>query len=545
VNTTPDRTGLRVLLLDDDAGIRDSVCAYLEDCNMQVVVGGNGQDGLRILHGGERFDVAVVDLRMPGMDGYQFLSSLVSEGSTMPVVVLSGVGVVEDAMAAIRLGAVGFVSKPISSFAILQHEIDSAVTKARLVAENIRHQENLEKTVASLVETQQMLARSEERLSSIVSVATDAMVLVDEGGTILHWNPAAERLLGYEAGDAAGLNLLERVVVAPQCRQAFEAMLHPADCAKQGEGALEMIVQRRDGSTVHVEVSYSPTACHGHRSSLLVLHDITERKRLESLKNDVDSITRHDLKAPLSAVIGLPQEILDEYAVCDDIAESLMLIRQAGYVMLEMINRSLDLYHMENGTYVFNPSPVDLRTVARRVVAEQAGLRRERGVRVEFSGPGGLERDAGRFLVRGDAMLCYSMLSNTLKNAIEASPEGGVVSLAFLAGDPMEVRVHNAGAVPEPMRGVFFEKRTTCGKPRGTGLGTYSARLMALTQGGDMGYVSGEEEGTTVWFRLPPALPGQEPDAAGRGPKKDAGGGLSSLPAGGRGLSRPLSGTRP
>lgn len=499
---------------------------------MQVAVGGDGQEGLSILQEGERFDVAIVDLRMPGMDGYQFISSLVSEGFHLPVVVLSGVGVVEDAMAAIRLGAVGFVSKPISSFAILQHEIDSAVTKARLVAENARHQENLEKTVASLVETQRMLAQSEERLSSIVSVATDAMVLVGEGGTILHWNPAAERLLGYEAGDAVGLDLLDRVVVAPQCRQAFKAMLHSADCAEQGDGPLELTVHRRDGSPVTVEVSFSPTACHGHRSSLLVLHDITERKRLESLKNDVDSITRHDLKAPLGAVIGLPQEILDEYAVCDDIAESLMLIRQAGYVMLEMINRSLDLYNMENGTYVFNPSPVDLRTVARRVVAEQAGLCRERGVRVELPDRRGAERDAGRFLVRGDALLCYSMLSNTLKNAIEASPEGGVVSLTFIVGDPMEVRVHNAGAVPEPMRGVFFEKHTTYGKLRGTGLGAYSARLMALTQGGDIGYVSGEEEGTTVWFRLPPALPGQEPVPAAGGAKKGQTGGRSSLPEG-------------
>jgi signal transduction histidine kinase len=103
----------------------------------------------------------------------------------------------------------------------------------------------------------------------------------------------------------------------------------------------------------------------------------------------------------------------------------------------------------------------------------------------------------------GEGLLCYSMLSNLVKNALEASPEGGVVTIGLCTGAQPEVTVHNMGAVPEAIRDRFFEKYATQGKSSGTGLGTYSAQLIARTLGGDIHMRTSEQEGTTVTVRFP------------------------------------------
>jgi two-component system sensor histidine kinase/response regulator len=92
--------------------------------------------------------------------------------------------------------------------------------------------------------------------------------------------------------------------------------------------------------------------------------------------------------------------------------------------------------------------------------------------------------------------MCYSLFSNLLKNAVEASPEGEQVIIEAAPGfQSIHVMIDNASEVPVAMQGCFFEKYTTHGKEGGTGLGTYLARLMAERQGG--GVVMGSSGGRT------------------------------------------------
>src|SRR5262249_28478670 len=103
----------------------------------------------------------------------------------------------------------------------------------------------------------------------------------------------------------------------------------------------------------------------------------------------------------------------------------------------------------------------------------------------------------------GEELLCYSMLANILKNAIEASPENATVTIVLEGvGHHVRLHVHNGGAVPESMRGSFFKKYATAGKSTGLGLGTYSAQLIAHVQGGEISLRASEAEGTTVTVAL-------------------------------------------
>lgn len=216
------------------------------------------------------------------------------------------------------------------------------------------------------------------------------------------------------------------------------------------------------------------------------------------LKEHVERLSRHDLKTPLTSVISIPQILLETKGLSDEQARMLRAVESAGYRILDMVNRSLDLFRMEAGTYEFNPTRVDLRDLADRVAMDLEALARERDVTFAIEGAQG---EAAMALA--EELLSYSMLANLIKNAIEAAPRGTTVTIA-IDSSPGHVRVAvaNRGAVPSALRDTFFRKYASSGKKAGTGLGAYSARLMAETQRGRIEMTTSDERGTvvTVWL---------------------------------------------
>ena len=209
-----------------------------------------------------------------------------------------------------------------------------------------------------------------------------------------------------------------------------------------------------------------------------------------ALREEVERITRHDLKGPLSGIIGFSDLLLDEKL---DTAEQLSVaqaIHDAGYRMLEMINRSLDLYKMESGRYRCQPTEVALRPLLEQVADEarrgHAGLE----LRIE------LEGEARAW---AEELLLYSLFANLVGNAAEASARGDTVEVRIgEEGEQCRVTVWNAAAVPAEIRDGFFDKYTTAGKEGGTGIGTYSARLIARAHGGEVAMESDEASGTIL-----------------------------------------------
>jgi len=231
--------------------------------------------------------------------------------------------------------------------------------------------------------------------------------------------------------------------------------------------------------------------------------DVTDRKKAELLREDVDRMTRHDLKSPLTAILTLPQLFKRDGNLTERQEDMLNLVQSAGYRMLHMINQSLDLYKMESGTYELNPSPVDMLPILDNIAAEFRGLIEAKELELAVAVCGEKRREGDAFVVRGEEMLCYTMLSNLIRNALEASPEGKTVEVALEeGGGSARVSVRNLGAVPKDIRKQFFGKYVTAGKRDGTGLGTYGARLMAEIMGGKISMRTSEKEGTAVTVSL-------------------------------------------
>ena len=223
------------------------------------------------------------------------------------------------------------------------------------------------------------------------------------------------------------------------------------------------------------------------------------------LREDVERITRHDLKNPLNAVIGYPEVIKQYGGLQEKQLKFVRVIEEAGFRMLNMINFSLDLFKMERGIYRLNAQPVDLIRILKTIRNEVESLVRQKMLSLEIVMNGNVSQPDKPFPIWGEELLCYSMMSNLVKNALEASPREERVIVKFMESPDSSglIQVHNYGVVPEDIRDRFFEKYSSSGKDSGTGLGTYSAKLIVDTLGGSIDFSTSEEHGTTLEVRLP------------------------------------------
>jgi len=222
------------------------------------------------------------------------------------------------------------------------------------------------------------------------------------------------------------------------------------------------------------------------------------------LKQDVERIMIHDLKSPLTTIISLPQLLLMDENLEEHQRDMLRRIEDSGYTLLSMINLTTALYKMECGEYRVSREEFDLLGVVRKLLGGLEDAIDTRRLAVAVTVGGKDAQAADEFYVEGEELLCHSMLGNLITNAVEASPKGGSLQVEIDRGEGgVRIEVRNHGAVPADMRERFFEKYATSGKTRGTGLGTYSARLIALAHGGDIAMRTDEAQGTAVTVTLP------------------------------------------
>lgn len=133
----------RILVIEDDPLVRFNIVSYLGDSGFLVSEEDDGARGVAMALGGHP-DLVLCDLRMPGLDGLEVLRTLHAQRPDLPLVVVSGTGVLGDVVDALRQGAWDFVTKPIQDMAVLEHAIGAALDKARLIHEVRRSHAELE-----------------------------------------------------------------------------------------------------------------------------------------------------------------------------------------------------------------------------------------------------------------------------------------------------------------------------------------------------------------------------------------------------------------
>ncbi len=196
-----------ILIIDDEEVIRQSFSDYLEDLDFRTLTAENGRIGVEMFDR-EKVDLVLVDLRMPEMNGMEVMAHIRERSQDTPLIVVSGTGVIADAVAALHQGAWDYLLKPVKDLSILAHAVDMALEKARLKMENRLYQQHLEQMVAdrtkALEEANKHLRTSERNLSSMMENTLDGVIKIDKQFRHIFANTAIYDAVGLPPGQYLG-----------------------------------------------------------------------------------------------------------------------------------------------------------------------------------------------------------------------------------------------------------------------------------------------------------------------------------------------------
>lgn len=349
---------------------------------------------------------------------------------------------------------------------------------------------------------------------AILASARDAIVTVDEQGRIETANPATTRLFGWTAEelDGAPVSLLFAPLDTgaghgrPDEGESLLARL--AASAAEGEAATEFAGRHKDGHTVPVDVAIGRMRASDGNQLVAILHDISERKRAESLKNDFVSTVSHELRTPLTSIAG-SLGLLDGGAAgpLPDTAKRLVgIAHQNSRRLVRLVNDILDIQKMQAAAMAFAQDTVAIDAVARLALDQNAGFATQHGVRLD------LEVGAGDMQVTGDQDRLIQVLTNLISNAVKFSPENGTVRLSVTRrGEAVRASVEDHGSgIPKAFHANIFtpfaQADTSDTRQRGgTGLGLAIVKEIVERHQGEVTFETQEGRGTTFHVDLPAA----------------------------------------
>jgi PAS domain S-box-containing protein len=357
------------------------------------------------------------------------------------------------------------------------------------------------------------LRKSEALLRMILEALPVGVWMSDPKGGILYANQASRSIWGPARG---GLPDPRAEFLA--WRPGLGEMLPPSEFvlarAIQGESCLapQIIEVEKPGDQGRITVNCAAIPLRGDegelRAVIVVLEDITERTQREQARESVEHILRHDLRSPLVGFASLPQLLLRQPNITDEQRVWITRLQASANSMLRIIDAYLKLSRIERGILTLETTQTDL-------VELTHGVRESLELLPQFTGRHVLVTQNGEPLPAGatlviscEATLCATMLSNLLKNALEASPAEDIVEVDLAdLNQRVRLSVRNKGEVPHAIRERFFEKYVTAAKQYGTGLGTYSAKRIAEFHGGAIFLDCSVLGQTTVSVELPKVQP--------------------------------------
>ncbi len=356
------------------------------------------------------------------------------------------------------------------------------------------------------------VTEARDRLQAILDSTRDGILMFDEEGRILLANPPLARWIELTPAQMVGRTLLDVIRRAtrghPGVRRLLVGELKRSRqiLTKEPQAPLRGTYEFTVGPPQSFEWLSLPVLDRGGQQMgrILVTRDVTEGREAERMREDLVSMIVHDLRGPLTAILGSLETILQrDIGPLSEAQRGLLQLAQEGAQHLHgLVNSLLDMRRLEAGRMPLNFAAVQLAVVAREAIARLEPLIQERRLTLRDEIPPDLPK------VRADAESISRVLENLLHNAIKYSYPGGAIRLQARAqGGAVTCTVTDYGiGIPKSEQERIFEKFAQVrhsGKPRGTGLGLAFCRLTVGAHGGQIWVESEEGRGSAFHFTLP------------------------------------------
>ncbi|MEJ2069679.1 MAG: response regulator [Syntrophobacterales bacterium] len=484
-----------VLVVDDEKVIRDGCTLILQPEGYRVKTAANGKEAIALLEA-EPVNVVLCDLKMPVMGALEVLEEARERFPDVPIIIITGHGTVDDAVACMKKGAYDFVTKPFR----LDH--------LTLCVKRALEKQLLERRTQQLQEEQARnlynLALEQSRMHTIVNCMADGVLVTNKDLEVVLCNHTFSQLLGLNT-PAPLPGPLSAYFNDSSLHEAIQTLLSGAE--SEPDRCLTREITR---GRSHLRIMTAPF--FGPEQEVLgtvtVLHDITSFKELDQLKSDFVNLVSHELRSPLSSIIMQHKVLLDGLAgeLTDKQRKLLHRAHDKMQGLVDLINDLLDLAKIESGHRHLEQTPLNLGEVLTEVVELLQARAEQQKIALELSVSSGVPQ------ILADRRGLEEVFTNLLTNAIKYSPDGGRVRVSVLSHvDYVEALVSDEGiGIEEDEIPKIFDKfyRVKHAKTRqviGTGLGLAIVKNIIEAHRGSIDVESQVGRGTTFKVLLPAA----------------------------------------
>lgn len=332
----------------------------------------------------------------------------------------------------------------------------------------------------------------------LVDNAADIIVSANDTGEILSINSVSSKILGFNQADLVGQPM--HTMVVPE--QSFLAEEHLRN-TMQSEKPETFDLQLRTASGQIIDTRWSCLWSQPHKKMFCVIHDVSEQKKVEQLKEDFANMISHDLRSPLMAmhnslsliVAGVKGNVSDE--VRSDLSRGIANVDR----LMQLVNDLLDFQKLKAGRMELQREEFDFREIARETTDLLSGFADKKGLK--------LVSPPEELIVEGDRRMLLQVLTNLVSNAIKFSPEGESITIAaqsFENGFEFSVADCGRGIAEENRERVFetFEQESRNDAKQGTGLGLAICKLIVEAHLGRIWVEPGENDtGSTFRAFIP------------------------------------------
>ncbi len=477
-----------ILVVDDNEMNCDLLSRPLKQQGYGVVSAASGAQALDVMRA-RAFDLVLLDVLMPDMNGYAVLQQLKADETLrhVPVIMVSALNKLDIVVRCIELGAEDYLAKPFNPI-LLKARISASLEK-----KHARDRDIIERRLA------------EQVLAALVEASDDANVSWTLDGVITTWNRGAEKMYGYTAAEVVGRPM---AILLPPDHADYEALL--INPIKRGElvNQIETVRCHKDGSRIDISLAAAPIRDGSGTvtGGWAIARDITARKQIDRMKSEFISTVSHELRTPLTSIRGALGLVTG--GVTGTLPPQAKTMLDIAYknseLLVRLINDILDIEKIESGKMTFDEQVLELTPLvaqaldANRAYAEQFGV----SYLLTTAEPG--------IKVSGNADRLMQVLNNLLANAAKFSPANGTVEVSVVRrGAMVRVAVVDQGTgIPDEFRSRIFQKfaqadSSDTRQKGGTGLGLSISRAIVEKHGGQIDFMSDPGNGTTFYFDLP------------------------------------------
>ena len=515
----------KILTIDDESYIRQSIINYLEDFGFRVFEAENGKKGIEVFER-EVPDLVILDLRMPEMDGLQVLEVLRERFPDLPLIVASGTGNISAVVKALQLGAWDYILKPIEDMDVLYHSIQKCLKSSRLKQENRRYQEELEELVT---ERTLELQKSENRYRAVFEYTGTAAIIIEPDDTISMANSKFCELAGMEHLEIINKKkwydfvAFEHVEIM---KNYIDAKVNP-DKPNISPTQYEILFIGNHHAEKYMYSSLG--VIPGTEKVVVSLLDVTEKRKAEQRWRGLEKQLRksqkmeaigtlaggiaHDLNNVLSPILGYADMIMRSNDPSSPEYQRSSKIQQAALRAADMVSQVLSVGRRESN----QKQLIKIHPVSKEVLKLLRG-----SIPSTIKIVDEIDRNCGA--VEADPTQIHQVIMNLCTNAYHAMEEtGGVltVGLKEIRLKPLDIveypnlsNGHGAylnlevtdtgcGMSDDVIERIFDPYFTTKDEGRGTGLGLSTVYSIVKSYGGDVKVKSTPGKGSRFSILLP------------------------------------------